>query len=541
MWRLGVERFAVVAPLLAFSACGEATSRVECGPGTRLTGGSCESDTACSVAETESAYIITCPDGKTTVVDKEDDMNTAGESARGGSGGRTSGSAGSGGRHVASGASSSQDDAGAANDAGAPSSAGGTDSGGSSGNSASGGKGGGGKGGGSAGNTSSRGSGGAVSGGGVAGQSGSLSNGGSAVDAGGGGEDTGCTPGTVGCACSTGKSCAGDLVCQSSFCVEPPPTPVLASLGHFALPPGPFDVVLDSERNRVFASYGGDGVVRALDLDEGGVTTVPTGYRAEFLHFDHVRDEVLVSLPVQSHSSYLWTEDQEGYVAAIDATTLADPTPIWLALDPWQLVGDGHGHAIVMGASGQWTDVASVDLATGWYTLVSGPREGTNIRLHPARDRIYGADNGLSPSDIERYNVSTEGVVTNAGDSPYHGDYPMCGDLRIHPSGDTIYTRCGHIFLASNSSSSDMTWVADMGLSWNDLAFDASGRYALVLSAAAKSLYVYDTETLTPATTFSADPADRLFTGPGYLVLVRQATEGAVPYTDVEVLSLELD
>jgi hypothetical protein len=249
---------------------------------------------------------------------------------------------------------------------------------------------------------------------------------------------------------------------------------------------------------------------------------------------------MLVSLPIQSHSSYLWTEDQEGYLAAIDAVTLADPVPIWFPLDPWQLVGDGRGHAIVMGASGQWTDLASVDLETGWYALVYGPREGTKIRLHPARDRIYGADNGLSPSDIERYNLSNDGVVTIGGDSPYHGDYPMCGDLRIHPGGDTIYTRCGHIFLASNSSSSDMTWVADMGLGWNDLAFDASGRYALLLTSSAKALYVYDTETLAPATTVSADPADRLFTGPDYVVLVRQATKGAVPYTDVEVLSIEL-
>jgi hypothetical protein len=306
------------------------------------------------------------------------------------------------------------------------------------------------------------------------------------------------------------------------------------------MPPGFFDIVLDTERKRLFASYGGDGVVRVLDLDDGDITTVTTGHRAEHMHFDAARDEVVIALPTQAHSAY-WFDDQEGYVAAIDANTLSDPDPIWIPLDPWQIVADGLGHAIVAGASGQWTNMLSVNLESEWTQSAYGPREGTNIRIHPSRDRIYGADNGLSPSDIERYDLTAEGVVTSAYDSPYHGDYPMCGDLRIHPAGNTIYTACGHIFLASNSRSSDMTYVANMGISWIDLGFDSTGRYALVLGSNARALYVYDTDTLTPGSAIDLEPADRILVGDDYFVLTRQTARGAVPYTDVELVRMTFD
>ena len=351
----------------------------------------------------------------------------------------------------------------------------------------------------------------------------------------------GCTPGALGCPCLPGSRCNEGLACRAQTCASVPTPPTTTVEGHFELPPGFFDVVLDPERKRLFASYGGDGIVQVLDLDDGDITTVTTGHRAEHMHFDAERDEVVIALPVQAHSAYWWNEDQEGYVAAIDANTLADPEPIWIPLDPWQIVADGRGHAVVSGGSGQWTNMLSVNLETEWTQSVYGPYHQTKIRIHPARDRIYGADTALSPSDIERYNLSAEGVVSTAYDSVYHGDYPMCGDLRIHPSGSTIYTPCGHIFLSSNSQSSDMTHVASMGVSWTDLGFDATGRYALILAASARALYIYDTETLSPGSAIDVDPADRILVGEDYFVLLRQATRGAIPFTDVELVRLTFE
>jgi hypothetical protein len=303
--------------------------------------------------------------------------------------------------------------------------------------------------------------------------------------------------------------------------------------------PGYFDAVLDTERDQLFLSAGGDGVVRVVDLADGTTKTVTTGHNAEFMHFDPALDQVVISLPTAEHSSYWWVEDQEGYVAAIDATTLADPTPVWVPLDPWRLVADGTGVAHAASGSGQWTSAVSVDLGTGVWSLTSASiRENTHIYLHPDLERIYGADTGLSPSDIERWNIAG-GAVQPAYDSPYHGDYEMCGDLRLHPDGNTIYTPCGHVFLASNVAASDMTWLGDLGLEWADLAFHPSGSSAYLLVEGAPAIYEYDTATLAPLATHPISaPAERVLTGSDYLVLVR-SLGGGNPQTQVEVISYD--
>ncbi|HYO97824.1 MAG TPA: hypothetical protein VER33_25130 [Polyangiaceae bacterium] len=472
----------------------------------------------CTVVESEQSWIFDCPDGSSGAIPRGGASNGSGAtSGAGAASGATSG--GTAGRpNGAAGEESAEPGAGAAGEAMVPAD-GGAFPGGTGG----------------LGEPSEpvAGEGGAAVGG--SGGEAGAGEGGMAGAAGGA-----ACPGAAECPCSPSAGCDQGLVCRARVCAALPEPATAVTEGHFELPPGPFEVVLDSERGRVFASYGGDGVVRVLNLDDGEVALVTTGHRAEHMFFDEARDEVLVSLPVQNHSAYLFDESQEGYVGAINAITLADPDPIWIPIDPWQILGDGRGHAIVSGASGQWTSMMSVDLETGWYQATRGPYHGTNIRLHPARDRFYGANNGLSPSDIERYDVSAEGVITSSYDSPYHGDYAMCGDLRIHPSGNTIYTPCGNIFLASNSQSTDMTFVADMGLSWIDLGFDSSGRYALVLTANARALYVYDTETLSPGTALPVQAADRILVGSDYIVLIRQAVRGVVPFTDVELLRLQL-
>jgi hypothetical protein len=296
---------------------------------------------------------------------------------------------------------------------------------------------------------------------------------------------------------------------------------------------GLFDAVLDWERHRVFLSFGNDRI-EVVDLVAGATDTVTIAHRAEHMFFEPRRDEVLVSLATREHSPYWFDDEQEGYVAAISADTLEAGTPAWMPLDPWDLVADGRGRAYVMGASGQWTQIATVDIDTGVYRLAGGPREGTNIEIHPDRNHIYGADNGLSPSDIERYELGA--TAMSAYDSPYHGDYPMCGDLRIAPSGDIIHTACGHVFLATNVRATDMTWTGTLDAGWNDLVFHPAGHRALVLREG-PVLYVYDSETLAAVGSVPlAAMATRLLAGRDYFVLITPLAGGA-PGTEVRVMT----
>ena len=108
----------------------------------------------------------------------------------------------------------------------------------------------------------------------------------------------------------------------------------------------------------------------------------------------------------------------------------------------------------------QWENIRSIDLSTGQETLQTGYsiRAGSLGKLHPTMDALYVTDNGLSPSDIERYDVGS-GVAAYAYDSPYHGDFAVCGNVWISEDGARLYTRCGNTFRASPVQSEDMTYA----------------------------------------------------------------------------------
>jgi hypothetical protein len=152
-----------------------------------------------------------------------------------------------------------------------------------------------------------------------------------------------------------------------------------------------------------------------------------------------------------------------GWISYVDllANKLVDT--ISVSTDVFDIVLDGRGYAHAFPRINQWERIRSVEIATGIETLHTGNSvyAGTRARLHPGGDAIYGADNGLSPSDIEKYDVSVS-PLQYLTDSPYHGDYAMCGDLWISEDGLRIFTRCGNVFRASSDPGLDMTYNGSM-------------------------------------------------------------------------------
>ena len=146
-----------------------------------------------------------------------------------------------------------------------------------------------------------------------------------------------------------------------------------------------------------------------------------------------------------------------GYITVVALRPLAEVDVLTVSADLSDVVLSGNGYVYGFPRIDQWVDLHSVELATGDETSSYGLRAGTVGRLHPSGDRMYGADRGLSPSDIERYDIA-EGTAVLSYDSPYHGDYPMCGDLWFSEDGARIFTACGYIFRASNVREDDMTY-----------------------------------------------------------------------------------
>jgi hypothetical protein len=160
------------------------------------------------------------------------------------------------------------------------------------------------------------------------------------------------------------------------------------------------------------------------------------------------------------HDALITHVDLDSLVAAAPVVKLLNVTT-----EVFDLVLDGRGYAHALPRADQWVDVHSVHVATNTETLGTGfLYAGTRGRLHPSGDYMYTANNGLSPGDIAKYDLRT-GVAKELYDSPYHGDYAMCGNLWFKEDGATIYTRCGNTFGSSTTKSEDMVYRGRLQLS----------------------------------------------------------------------------
>src|SRR5207247_2440005 len=136
-----------------------------------------------------------------------------------------------------------------------------------------------------------------------------------------------------------------------------------------------------------------------------------------------------------------------GWVSHVNLSPAAITSTFAVSADVLDVVLAANRYAYAFPRHDQWETIRCINLTTGAETQsgVSSIYAGTLAKLHPNGTAIYGADNGLSPSDIEKYDISG-GTARYLYDSPYHGDFPMCGDLWISNDGLRIFTRCGNVF-----------------------------------------------------------------------------------------------
>lgn len=190
------------------------------------------------------------------------------------------------------------------------------------------------------------------------------------------------------------------------------------------------------------------------------------------------------------------------WISYVNLSTGALLKTIATTADVIDVVLAGNGYAYAFPRIDQWETIRAINLATGAETLSTGYSiyAGTRAKLHPGGTSIYGANNGLSPSDIEKYGI-TGGTATYLYDSPYHGDYAMCGDLWMSEDGMRIFTKCGNVFRASANRYSSGTTAEDM--TYNGALQNLSSVLHLTHSSAAGLVAAV------PANTWNNSAADR--------------------------------
>ena len=153
----------------------------------------------------------------------------------------------------------------------------------------------------------------------------------------------------------------------------------------------------------------------------------------------------------------------DGWISHVDLNTRSVIATHSVPANLGDVVIDGQGYAYGFPETGQWVNIEVLNLMTGAVQASTGGsvRHRTRAKLHPSGNKIYGADNGLSPSDLERYSIGG-GTANLDYDSPYHGDFPFCGDLWLGPDGNTILSRCRVVVRATDDQASDLGFVMQL-------------------------------------------------------------------------------
>lgn len=181
-------------------------------------------------------------------------------------------------------------------------------------------------------------------------------------------------------------------------------------------------------------------------------------------------DDLIVDLPLLPNCVSVGPDGlyaavgHDAIISYVNLQTAAIESALNVSTDVFDIVLAGNGYVYAMPRRDQWERIRCVEIATNTEYDHSGyfVRAGTRIELHPGGTAIYGADNGLSPSDIEKYSI-VNGAAEYLYDSPYHGDFPMGGDLWISEDGLRIFTKRGNTFRASEIQEQDMEYSGSLG------------------------------------------------------------------------------
>lgn len=163
-----------------------------------------------------------------------------------------------------------------------------------------------------------------------------------------------------------------------------------------------------------------------------------------------------------------------GHISYVDLQTRAVTRMYAVSADIEDIVLADNGWVYAFPRVDQWETIRSIELATGTEHTNSGTiRAGTLVALHPSGDYIYGADNGLSPSDFEKYDIRS-GPAQVMYDSPYHGHYAFSGNVWISEDGHRLFARSGNVFRSSTVRAEDMLYAGSLsGMSWVKSASDS--------------------------------------------------------------------
>ena len=159
-----------------------------------------------------------------------------------------------------------------------------------------------------------------------------------------------------------------------------------------------------------------------------------------------------------------------GKVLIYDFITMGLEKTITISKEAFDIVYGSNNWIYVTPNQDQWENILCINPTTSIVTEQTGNSiyEGMYAVAHPSKPRFYLSDTRLSPTDIERMDI-TSGTAISDGDSPYHGDHPINGELYITQDGKHIISGSGKVFSSNDNKANDMLYagaLSNSGSSW---------------------------------------------------------------------------
>ena len=207
------------------------------------------------------------------------------------------------------------------------------------------------------------------------------------------------------------------------------------------------DAEFDAPMNRIITVSANPSRLNIVDPETGTTQSIDLA-------------QIPATVAVQPDGNYA-AVGHNGWISYVNLTTRTVERVYSTTCDVLDVVLPGNGYVYAFPRVDQWVSIHTVQLSNGAETTASTIRAGTLVRLHPSGKYIYGANNGLSPSDFEKYDIRS-GTGTMMYDSPYHGDYAFSGNLWISDDGLRLFARSGNVFRSSEVRAEDMLYAGSL-------------------------------------------------------------------------------
>jgi hypothetical protein len=215
-------------------------------------------------------------------------------------------------------------------------------------------------------------------------------------------------------------------------------------------------------------------------LDQGGQRLIKYDYNAQ---------EIVGETNLQGTIGYcaigdngfgveIYTPSNNGSIYIYNADDLSLVTSINTGLPTTSVAVNGLGHVIAALLPNPWWDqpVRTYLRSNGLNLDGNGDFDGDRLRMIPGKNELISISTGVSPVDMEYFQLTNDGFINLHQDDQYHGDYPLNPRIfRVSNDGTySITSSNGAVYLANSS----MEYKGELqrgSLEFSDFAFSDDG------------------------------------------------------------------